>query len=126
MHAFASAMETQDFELLETMLVEDITFHSPITDTYQGRQMAMKILTGATNLLEDLHYTDEIAQENTLILRFRARVGKKEFEGCHFLNTNEKGQIQEINTMMRPLDAVIAFYEGMEAYRLRQLRENTQ
>ena len=80
--------------------------------------MTMTILTGATELLEGLHYKEEIAAEDQRVLRFHARIGGHELEGCHFLKLNSSEQIQEMTTMMRPLPAATAFYEGMESYRL--------
>lgn len=123
MHELASALETRNFALLETLLVEDINFTSPVGSTYQGKQMAVTILKGATELLDGLHYTDEIAVDDQVVLRLQARVGGHELEGCHFLKLNSKKQIQEMTTMMRPFTAVAAFHEGMEAYRLRLMGE---
>lgn len=119
MHALATALATRNVALLESLLVEEIRFTSPVGSTYQGRQMAMTILAGATELLEGLHYTEEIAAADQCILRFHAQVAEHDLEGCHFLKLNASGQIQEMTTMMRPLPAATAFYQGMDAYRLR-------
>lgn len=69
MHELASALETRNFALLETLLVEDMNFTSPVRSTYQGKQMAVTILKGATELLDGLHYTDEIAVDDQVVLR---------------------------------------------------------
>jgi len=123
MHQLASALETRNFALLEFLLVEDMNFTSPVGSTYQGQQMAVTILKGATELLDSLHYTEELTGESQVVLRFQARVGGHKLEGCHFLKLNSTGRIQEMTTMMRPFPAVTAFHEGMEAYRLRLMGE---
>lgn len=120
MHPLTTALETRNFKLLKSLLTEDVRFTSPVSPTpYQGQQMTIAILTSATELLEGLHDDGEIVTADWHVLRFHARIGEHGLEGCHFLKFSASRQIQEMTTMMRPLPAATAFYEGMEAYRLR-------
>ena len=127
MHSLATALERRDFHLLESLLADDILFYSPVTPdhTYQGQHIALTILTGATELLQDLHYIHEITGEGEVVLRFTAHVAEHALEGCHFLTLNSQNKIQEMTTMIRPLPAAIAFNAGMEAFRLRSTGDQT-
>ena len=126
MHKFAETLLTGNLTPLETLLTEDVTFNSPVSSVFQGRQMALAILTGAIGLLKEQQYADEIVQADLAILRFRALVKENELEGCYFLKTNEEGRIREITVMMRPLPAAIAFNEGMEAYKMSQQQKSSE
>jgi hypothetical protein len=60
-----------------------------------------------------LRYTDELAGDGTVVLRFKARVGDRELEGIDFLELDEEGRIAELTVFMRPMSALTAFNERM-------------
>ena len=63
--------------------------------------------------LEDFRYTDELAEDDTVVLRFKARVGDRELEGIDFLELDEDGRVRELTVFMRPMSALNAFNEQM-------------
>jgi len=115
-HPFRIAAEAKDVELMTETLREDVVLHSPILFRgFEGRDMVGQVLTHVAATLEGLAYVDEIADENTVCLRFKARVGDRELEGIDFLELDDDGKVVELTVFMRPLSAINTFNEQMKA-----------
>jgi hypothetical protein len=115
-HPFRLAVEAKDLEAATATLREDVVLHSPILFRgFEGREVVMQVLTHVAATLEDFHYTDELAEDDVVVLRFKARVGDRELEGIDFLELDEQGQVKELTVFMRPMSALTAFNEQMAA-----------
>jgi hypothetical protein len=115
-HPFRRAAETKNLEMLAETLREDVVLHSPILFRgFEGRDTVIAVLTHVSATLEDFVYTDELVEGNTIALRFKASVGRRELEGIDFLELDEDGRIAELTVFMRPLSALTAFNEQMAA-----------
>lgn len=113
-HPFRRAAESKDLELLTETLREDVVLHSPVLFRgFEGRDTVVVVLTHVAATLEDLTYTDELTDGNTVALRFKAKVGDKELEGIDFLELDENGNVAELTVFMRPFSALTAFNEQM-------------
>jgi hypothetical protein len=116
-HPFRLAAEAKDLTLLSEALREDVVLHSPILFRgFEGREVVSQILTFVAMTLEDLTYTDELAEGNTVALRFKANVGDRELEGIDFLTLDEDGKVADLTVFMRPLSALTRFNEQMSAH----------
>jgi len=115
-HPFRLAVEAKDLEAATATLREDVVLHSPILFRgFEGREIAMQVLTHVAATLEDFRYTDELAGDGTVMLRFKGRVGDRELEGIDFLELDEAGLVAELTVFMRPMSALTAFNEQMAA-----------
>jgi len=113
-HPFRAAAEAKDLELMSEALREDVVLHSPILFRgFEGREIVSQVLTHVAATLEGLTYTDELAEGNTVCLRFKAKVGDRELEGIDFLELDDDGKVAELTVFMRPLSAITAFNEQM-------------
>jgi len=115
-HPFRLAVEAKDLEAAKATLREDVVLHSPILFRgFEGREIVSQVLTHVAATLEDFRYTDELADERTVVLRFKARVGDRELEGIDFLELDEQSLVKELTVFMRPMSALTAFNEQMAA-----------
>ena len=116
-HPFRRAAEAKDLELLRDTLHEDVVLHSPILfKGFEGREMAMVVLGNVIEVFEDFRYLDELHGEDTVVLRFAAKVeGKYEIEGIDYLTLDHEGRIIDLTVFLRPLSAVHAFNDLMVA-----------
>jgi hypothetical protein len=113
-HPFRRAAEAKDLDLLAAALREDVELHSPVLFRgFEGRETVAAVLTHVAATLEDLTYTDELHEANTVALRFKARVGDRELEGVDFLELDDEGRVAVLTVFMRPLSALNAFNERM-------------
>ena len=115
-HPFRLAAEAKDLEAMTATLREDVVLHSPILFRgFEGRDMVVQVLTHVAATLEDFRYADELAEDGTVVLRFKARVGDRELEGIDFLELDGQGLVKELTVFMRPMSALTAFNEQMAA-----------
>ncbi len=113
-HPFRLAAENKDLEAMTDVLREDVVLHSPILFRgFEGREIVLGVLTHVVATLEDFRYTDELAEGDTVALRFKARVGDRELEGIDFLELDADGRVAELTVFMRPMSALKAFNEQM-------------
>lgn len=116
-HPFRVAAESADIALLTETLSEDVVLHSPVLFRgFEGREIVSQVLTFVEATLEDFRYTDELAEGDTVVLRFRAKVGERELEGIDFIELDDDGKVAELTVFMRPLSALTAFNERMAAH----------
>ena len=114
-HPFRVAAENKDLEAMSGTLREDVVLHSPILFRgFEGREIVLGVLTHVAATLEDFRYTDELAEGDTVVLRFKARVGDRELEGIDFLELDDEGNVRELTVFMRPFSALTAFNERMK------------
>jgi hypothetical protein len=116
-HPFRRAAEAKDLDLMRETLNEDVVLHSPILfKGFEGREMALLVLSNVIAVFEDFRYLDEVHGEDTAVLRFAATVaGKYEIEGIDYLTLDHAGRVIDLTVFLRPLSAVNAFNELMVA-----------
>ncbi|HEX4670278.1 MAG TPA: nuclear transport factor 2 family protein [Solirubrobacterales bacterium] len=115
-HPFRVAAESKDVQLMTETLREDVVLHSPILFRgFEGREIVSQVLTHVAATLEGLTYVDELAGENSVCLRFKAKVGDRELEGIDFLELDDDGKVAELTVFMRPLSALTRFNDQMKA-----------
>lgn len=115
-HPFRHAAEAKDLDLLKETLREDVVLHSPILFRgFEGREAVIQVLTHVVATLEDFTYVDELADDRTVVLRFKARVEDRELEGIDFLELDEDGRVRELTVFIRPMSALTRFNEQMSA-----------
>ena len=118
MHPFRAAVEGRDLAAAVALLAEDVVFRSPVVFTpYRGRDAVGPILHAVSEVFEDFRYVREVGapEQPDHVLVFRARVGAMEIEGIDLLHTADDGSIDELTVMVRPLKAVLALAEAMQA-----------
>jgi len=114
-HPFRRAAEAKDVELMTETLREDVTLHSPILFRgFEGRDVVGQVLTHVAATLQDLTYVGELADGDSVCLRFQAKVGELELEGIDYLTLDADGRVADLTVFMRPLKAVNAFNERMK------------
>lgn len=113
-HPFRRAAESKDLGLLSDALCEDVVLHSPVLFRgFEGRDTVAAVLTHVAATLEDLSYTHELVEGDTIVLRFTAKIGDRELDGIDFLELDPDGRVRELTVFMRPYSALTAFNEQM-------------
>ena len=113
-HPFRRAAEAKDLEAMTETLREDVELHSPVLFRgFEGREVVTAVLTHVAATLEDLTYVDELHGGDSVVLRFKARVGDRELEGIDYLELDEDGRVAVLTVFMRPMSALTAFNEQM-------------
>src|SRR5215210_8798383 len=91
------AIDRQDQDELERMLLDDAVFHSPV-QTYRGRQQVLPLLLAVGGIIENVEVTRELED----VTFFAATVEEHPVDGV-LVEGEEEGKIAEITLMLRPL-----------------------
>ena len=98
MSELLAAIADRDQAALETMLAEDVLFHSPV-QTYRGRPQAVRLLVIAGSIIDDV----EVTRQLDGVTFFTAKVEEHPVDGVLVREPGEEGQIAQITLMLRPL-----------------------
>jgi SnoaL-like protein len=113
---FREAVEARDLEAMREALHPDVVFRSPVVfKPYEGRDTVMVLLGHIIEVLPDLHYTDELAGDQTHVLIFDASSGDRRVQGMDYLRVDGNGLVTELTVMIRPASALAAVAEAMGA-----------
>ena len=114
-----SSDPTEGEVLTETPDVVTFTFDEPVSLTAEAVQVFdaqgedVESESGTRDKVITTDLPDELADGNTVALRFKAKVGDKELEGIDFLELDDDGRVAELTVFMRPFSALTAFNEQM-------------
>jgi hypothetical protein len=92
------AIDAQDQDALEEMLVEDAVFHSPV-QTYRGRHMILPLLLAIGGIIENVEVTRRLED----VTFFAATVEEHPVDGVLVEGHSNEGAVAEITLMLRPL-----------------------
>jgi hypothetical protein len=96
--ALLTAIAGRDQDELESMLAEDVVFHSPV-QTYRARQQTLRLLVTIGGVVDDV----EVTRELDGVTFFTAKVEEHPVDGVLVQQDGDDGQIAEITLMLRPL-----------------------
>lgn len=106
-------VETQDANILDKLLAENVQFHSPfVWKPKDGKVITKIILTTVTQVFQDFRYVREILDGNNWALEFEAKIGELTLRGVDLIQLNDEGKIVDFEVMVRPANALQAL--GME------------
>ena len=106
-------VETQNPEILNELLADNIKFHSPfVWKPKEGKMMATAILSTVTKVFEEFKYIREIANDKFCVLEFEAKVGDLTLHGVDIIEFGEDGKFVDFEVMIRPANALQSV--GME------------
>lgn len=98
---------TQDAEILEEILADEVRFHSPfVWKPKEGKSMTRQILTTVATVFEDFRYVREITDERNFALEFEARIGELSLRGVDLIQIDAEGRIVDFEVMIRPANAL--------------------
>jgi SnoaL-like domain len=106
-HPLRTAVEARDIDRMIDALAPDVVFHSPlISERFEGREQVgnlFRVLADAFLFNGETRYTDEIAERDTVMLVFTARVDGQPVQGVDLLRNGADGRIREMTVFLRPL-----------------------
>ncbi|MEZ5427133.1 MAG: nuclear transport factor 2 family protein [Pyrinomonadaceae bacterium] len=102
-------VETQNAEILNELLADDVKFHSPfLWKPKDGREATTIILRTVTTVFEDFSYVRQILGEKDWALEFEARIGDLSLRGVDLIKLDDGGRIIDFEVMIRPANALQA------------------
>jgi hypothetical protein len=108
--AWRAAGEAGDAAGAVAALSPDVTLVSPITEqfTFRGHRQVRTLLDVALAAIDDITYTDQVAEGRTVALFYEARIGATRLHEAQRLRLGDDGLISHITLYVRPLPALTA------------------
>lgn len=105
-----------DNAILDELLAEDVTFHSPVVHTPQeGKAITTLYLASANQVLGggEFKYVRELIDGNNAVLEFTTEIDGIHINGVDMIRCNDAGQIVDFKVMVRPLKAINLLHQKM-------------
>ncbi|HLZ20280.1 MAG TPA: nuclear transport factor 2 family protein [Smithellaceae bacterium] len=107
--AWHQLVDTKDAAALESILADNVVFHSPVVHTPQaGKPITALYLTAALHVLNNdtFQYLREVISGNNAVLEFQTVIDGISINGVDMITWGEDGRITEFKVMIRPLKAI--------------------
>jgi hypothetical protein len=110
-------IETGDPTGLPAAVARDAIFHSPaLFKQIEGRDAVVVYLTAALIVFSgDFHYRRTWQDEASAALEFTTSIGGTEIHGVDLIEWDDAGLIRDFTVMVRPMSALAAVIEHMQA-----------
>jgi len=118
LHTWHELVRTRNVAGLDTLLADDVVFHSPVVHTPQlGKAITARYLAAAFHVFfnPSFGYVREIIGESDAMLEFETEIDGVHVNGVDLIKWNESGQIVEFKVMLRPLKAINLIHQRMAA-----------
>ncbi len=100
-------IKTQKPEILDEILSESVSFHSPfVWKPKLGKPITKQILIAAASIFEEFIYIREIFGDNDWMLEFEAEIGEFSLRGVDIIKIDDAGKIVDFEVMVRPANAL--------------------
>lgn len=119
----------RDLVALESVLAEDVSMGAPpYWDALQGRPIVHHLLGLILHTIEDFRYQrewhDDARGGGEIALEFHGRVGERKLQGIDLITLNDRGELQNLDVLIRPINALSALRDVIAPQMLEFLREN--
>ena len=117
----------RDVAALAKVLAEDIEMGAPpYWAKLQGRDLVRHLLGLIVHTIEDFTYHREWCSGLEYALEFTGHVGDQELQGIDLISLNERGEISNLDVLMRPVTGVIALREIIAPQMAAYLAQRTE
>jgi hypothetical protein len=116
--AWHELVQTRDIKGLDSLLAENVVFHSPVVHTPQrGKAITVQYLSAAFHVFfnESFRYVRELTGPNDAALEFQVEIDGVTVNGVDLLRWDEEGKIVEFKVLIRPLKAINLIHQKMAA-----------
>ena len=122
-------VEERDLIALEKILAEDVSMGAPpYWDKLNGRPIVLHLLGLIIQTIEDFTYHrewhDDARGEGEIALEFHGHVGELDLQGLDLITVNDRGELQNLDVMIRPMNALAALKDVIAPQMLEFLRKN--
>ena len=102
----------KDLASLDALLAEDIRMGAPpYWEKLQGRKIVAHLLGLIVHTIDEFTYHREWCSGVEIALEFTGHVDEFSLQGIDLISLNDRGEIQNLDVLMRPVNAVIALRE---------------
>src|SRR5580692_12592178 len=99
-HRFAEAARKGDRAAMAALFSDDVTYHTPtLTGDLHGKELTLRYLAEGTRVVDDLEYTDQVSDDERLILFWKGILDQREISGATVLADEAEGLIRDVTVL---------------------------
>ena len=109
MEAWHRLVEAKDITGVDSLLAENVVFHSPVIDTPQaGKAITRQYLAAVFEIFSKhpFRYVREVVGEHDAVLEFLVEIDGVSVNGVDMITWGDEGLIVAFKVMLRPLKAI--------------------
>lgn len=109
MGAWHRLVAAKDVTGADSLLAENVVFHSPVVDTPQaGKAVTRQYLAAVFEIFSkhSFRYVREVVGERDVVLEFLVEIDGVPVNGVDMISWNDEGRIVDFKVMLRPMKAV--------------------
>jgi hypothetical protein len=111
-------VESQNAKGLDSLLADDVVFHSPVVHAPQlGKAITTKYLAAAFHVFYNptFKYVREVIGPRDAVLEFSVEIDGIIVNGVDMLKWNDNGKLVDFKVLVRPLKAINLIHQKMGA-----------
>ncbi len=121
----------RDLTALEKILAVDVSMGAPpYWDKLKGRPIVHHLLGLIIHTIEDFSYHrewhDDSRGEGEIALEFRGHVGELDLQGIDLISLNDRGELQNLDVLIRPINALSALRDVIAPQMMEFLRDDAE
>lgn len=109
MKAWHQLVADEDVTGVDSLLAEDVVFHSPVAHAPQvGKAITRQYLAAVFDIFagHSFRYVREVVGEQDAVLEFLVEIDGVSVNGVDMIRWNDEGLIVDFKVMIRPLKAI--------------------
>ena len=115
-HAFTAAMGRKDLEAMLTHMSDDIRLQTPLVpEPFQGKASIRPVVEALLAVVDSFEFLELMEGPQHVSEFFKVTVGSLVLDGVDYWRLNEEGLIQEMTVLWRPLPAILAVKDRLDA-----------
>ena len=115
-HAFTAAMQRKDLEAMLTHMADDIVLNTPLlAEPVRGKAAIRQVVGALLGVVDTFDFREIMQGPQHVSSFFRVTVGPNELDGMDYWRISEAGLIQEMTVLWRPLPAIAAVQNTLDA-----------
>jgi hypothetical protein len=118
LHTWHDLVRTRNVKELDSLLADEVVFHSPVVHTPQvGKAITARYLAAAFHVFfnESFRYVREIVGPRDAALEFQVEIDGITVNGIDLIKWNDADRIVEFKVLIRPLKAINLIHQKMAA-----------
>jgi len=115
LHTWHDLVRTRNVKGLDSLLADDVVFHSPVVHTPQVGKASYLAAAFHVFFNESFRYVREIVGPGDAALEFQVEIDGIAVNGIDLIKWNDAGRIVEFKVMIRPLKAINLIHQKMAA-----------
>ena len=124
-------VEARDLVALERILAKDVSLGAPpYWDKLTGRGIVHHLLGLIIQTIEDFSYDrewhDDSRGKGEIALEFRGHLGELDVQGIDLITLNDRGELQNLDVMIRPLNSLAALRDVIAPQMMEFLQQNAK